>query len=149
VPRSVHPHTLHNGPSGWMLRGRELESGTVKEFVVARIAGGVELDDPGTSEVPDDIPRHDFDPLSWQVDPPETVTIATSSDFADESLRLLTGAVEVGRRDDEVIIEVPVTHRAAFRSRMAELGVRVRFVGPSATAEQMITRLRELAEVSD
>lgn len=147
-PRTVHPYTLHNGPSGWMLRGREAESDTVKEFVVARIASEVEVHDPGTSEVPDDIPRHDFDPLRWQVDPPETVTIATTGDFADEALQLLTGAVEVARRDDEVIIDVPVTHRAAFHSRMAELGVRVRFVGPSTTAEEMIMRLRALAEVS-
>jgi predicted DNA-binding transcriptional regulator YafY len=148
-PRTVHPHTLHNGPSGWMLRGREVESDTVKEFVVARIAGSVTLDDPGSAEVPEDIPRHDFNPMSWQLDPPETVTVATATAFAEEALQLLTGSQVIERTDDEVIIEVPVTHRAAFRSRMAELGVRVRFVGESANADEMISALRRLAEVGD
>lgn len=145
--RDVDPHSLHNGPSGWMLCGRELASDTVKEFVVARIAGAVQLEAPGTAAVPETVTRRDFDPLSWQVDPPETVTIATSPDFADEALALLTGATVVQRTEEDVIIAVQVTHRSAFRSRMAELGVRARFVDDSATAAEMMAALRRLAGV--
>ena len=50
--RTVHPHALHNGPSGWMLRGREVESDTVKEFVVRRMADDVAIGQPGSAEAP-------------------------------------------------------------------------------------------------
>lgn len=143
--RELHPHSLHNGPSGWMLRAREVDSTLVKAFVVARISGPVTLDDPGSAQVPDELPRRSFDPLTWPVDPPETVLIATSPEFAAEALDMLTGSSERERTEQEVIIAVPVTHRSAFRSRMAELGVRARFVGTSANADEMIMMLLQRA----
>lgn len=143
--RSVHPHTLHNGPSGWMLRGREVESDTVKEYVVERIFGAVSIEDPGSAEVPDSVPRHSFNPLSWAVDPPEDVTVATPVVHAGEVAAMLTGAVEQSRSGDEMFLVVPVTHRAAFRSRVLELGERVRLVGASATADELVTVLRAAA----
>lgn len=146
--RTVHPHTLHNGPSGWMLRGREVESNMVKEYVVERISGSVSIQAPGTSEVPESIPRRSFDPLTWVVDPPEEVLVATPAAHAAEVMGTLTGAAEHGRDGDEVIVKVPVTHRAAFRSRLYELGVRVRLVGPSANADELIVALRAAAEES-
>lgn len=144
-PRTVHPHTLHNGPSGWMLRGREVDSDLVKEYVVERISGAVALDDPGSAEVPDGIPRHSFNPLTWLVDQREDVLVATPVDHAEEVAAMLTGAVEQSRSGDEVILTVPVTHRAAFRSRLLELGERVRLVGESANADELITVLRAAA----
>lgn len=143
--RTVHPHTLHNGPSGWMLRGREIESDMVKEYVVERVFGAVTLDAPGSAEVPDSIPRHSFNPLTWAVDPPEDVQVATPVDHANEVAAMLTGALEQSRTADEVIFIVPVTHRAAFRSRVLELGERVRLVGESANADELITVLRTAA----
>lgn len=147
--RTVHPHTLHNGPSGWMLRGREIESDTIKEYVVERIWGSVSIQAPGTSEVPENIPRRSFDPLTWVVDPPEDVMVATSVAHAAEVLGMLTGAVEQERDHDEVIMRVPVTHRAAFRSRLYELGVRVRLVGPSSNADEMAAALHSAAGAVD
>lgn len=144
-PRTVHPHTLHNGPSGWMLRGREIESDKIKEYVVERIRGSVSIQAPGTSEVPESIPRRSFNPLTWVVDPPEDVLVATPAAHVEEVKGMLTGAVEQDRDDDEVILRVPVTHRAAFRSRLYELGVRVRLVGHSTNADEMITALRAVA----
>ena len=143
--RRVHPHTLHNGPSGWMLRGREVESDMIKEYVVERISGAVSIDDPGSAEVPDSIPRHSFDPLTWVVDPPEDVLVATPVEHAEEVVGMLTGAVEHSREDRQVILTVPVTHRAAFRSRIFELGERVRLVGSSANRDELIMVLRVAA----
>lgn len=144
--RTVHPHTLHNGPSGWMLRGREVESDMIKEYVVERISGAVRIDGPGTAELPEGIPRHSFDPLTWVVDPLEDVLVVTPVDHAEEVAAMLTGAVEQERRVDEVILVVPVTHRAAFRSRILELGERVRLVGPSANADELVAALRAVAD---
>lgn len=53
------------------------------------------------------------------------------------------------RDGDEVTLTVPVTHRAAFRSRLYELGVRVRLVGPSANADELMTALRAASGESD
>lgn len=144
-PRVVHPHTLHNGPSGWMLRGREVDSEVIKEFVVERISGRVSIDDPGSAEVPDGVPRHSFNPLTWLVDPLEDVLVGTPVEHAAEVTAVLTGAVEQSRTDQEVIMTVPVTHRAAFRSRIFELGDRVRLVGPSVNADELIAALAAIA----
>jgi predicted DNA-binding transcriptional regulator YafY len=143
--RRVHPHTLHNGPSGWMLRGREVDSDLIKEFVVERISGAVSIDDPGSADVPDSIPRHSFDPLTWDVDPLEDVLVVIPAEHADEVASVLTGAVEHSRSGDQVILTVPVTHRAAFRSRIFELGGRVRLVGSSANRDELIMVLRSAA----
>jgi predicted DNA-binding transcriptional regulator YafY len=148
--RTVHPHTLHNGPSGWMLRGREVESGMVKEYVVRRIVGDVAIDRPGSAAVPEPVPRRSFDPMTWDVDPPVDVTLATTADYEPEVLRVMTGSrvAERGRETgvgDEVRIVVPVTHRVAFRSRLFELGLRVRVVDPPAARELVLAVLGEIA----
>ena len=52
----------------------------------------------------------------------------------------------VGRRDDEVLIAVVVTNRVAFRSRLLELGLRVRLVGPPEAVEMVLAALRRVAQ---
>ena len=125
-PRTVHPHLLHNGPSGWMLRGREVESGIVKP--------------PGV------VPRLSFDPMTWEVDPPLEVVLATSPGFEREVCRMMSGGRVVGGRDDEVLIAVVVTNRVAFRSRLLELGPQVRVVEPPEAVEMVVAALRRLAQ---
>jgi predicted DNA-binding transcriptional regulator YafY len=142
--RTVHPHTLHNGPSGWMLRGREVESGVVKEYVVRRMANDVQIDRPGSAAVPEPVPKHSFNPMTWQVDPPVEVTLVTTPDFELEVRRVLTGSRVIAGSADEVRIVVPVTNRVAFRSRLFELGLRVRVVDPPTGREAVLTALREV-----
>ena len=144
--RTVHPHVLHNGPSGWMLRGREVESGIVKEFVVRRMADDVVIGQPGSSEPPGVVPRLSFDPMTWEVDPPIEVILATSPSFEREVCRVMSGGRVVGLRDDEVLIAVVVTNRVAFRSRLLELGLRVRVVGPPEAVEMVLAALRRVAQ---
>ena len=143
--RTVHPHVLHNGPSGWMLRGREMESGMVKEFVVRRMADDVAIGQPGSAEPPGVVPRLSFDPMTWEVDPPLEVVLATSPSFEREVCRVMSGGRIVGGRDDEVLIAVVVTNRVAFRSRLLELGPQVRVVGPPEAVEMVVAALRRLA----
>ena len=145
-PRTVHPHLLHNGPSGWMLRGREVESGMVKEFVVRRMADDVVIGQPGSAEPPGVVPRLSFDPMTWEVDPPLEVVLATSQSFEREVCRVMSGGRVVGGRDDEVLIAVVVTNRVAFRSRLLELGPQVRVVGPPEAVEMVVAALRRLVE---
>ena len=144
--RTVHPHALHNGPSGWMLRGREAESGMVKEFVVRRMADDVVIGQPGSSEPPGVVPRLSFDPMTWEVDPPIEVILATTPDLQRQVARAMSGGRVVGRRDDEVLIAVVVTNRVAFRSRLLELGLRVRMVGPPEAVDMVLAALRRVAQ---
>ena len=144
--RTVHPHALHNGPSGWMLRGCEVESGVVKEFVVRRMADDVVIGQPGTAETPDVVPRLSFDPMTWEVDPPIEVILAAAPDLQQEVSRVMSGGRVVGRRDGEVLVAVVVTNRVAFRSRLLELGPQVRVVGPPEAVEMVVAALRRLAQ---
>jgi predicted DNA-binding transcriptional regulator YafY len=146
VRRTVHPYTLHNGPSGWMLRGREVESGIVKEFVVRRMGHDVEIDQPGTAELPEVIPRRSFDPMTWEVDPPLEVRLSTAPDFEPEVLRVMTGSEVIGRSGQEVLVRLMVTHRVAFRSRLCELGLRARVVGSEESYQRVVHALRAVAE---
>ena len=144
--RTVHPHALHNGPSGWMLRGREAESGMVKEFVVGRMADDVVIGQPGSSEPPGVVPRLSFDPMTWEVDPPLEVLLETAPDLQREVCRVMSGGTVVGRRGDGVLIAVVVTNRVAFRSRLLELGLRVRVVEPPEAVEVVLSALRRVAQ---
>ncbi|HEU5483845.1 MAG TPA: WYL domain-containing protein [Microlunatus sp.] len=146
VRRTVHPHALHNGPSGWMLRGLETESGMVKEFVVDRMADDVMIGQPGTAEAPVSVPRLSFDPMTWEVDPPLEVTLAVTPGFQREVCRVMTGGRVVATCEDEVQVAVVVTNRVAFRSRLLELGLRVQVIGPAEATDRVVTALRAVAE---
>jgi predicted DNA-binding transcriptional regulator YafY len=141
--REVHPYTVHSGPSGWVLRGRETGSETVKSFVVSRIADDVVIDRPGSAEAVRTVPHREFDPMRWEVDPAVDVTLLTRAEHVDEVGRSLAGAQVVDDTDPEnVRMSVRVTHRAAFRSRLYTLGVRVRVLGPEEIVDEIVSELR-------
>lgn len=153
--REVNPYTVHSGPSGWVLRARETGDTTVKTFVVSRITSEVEIDHPGTAEVVKTVQHHDFDPLHWDVDPPVDVVVQTRADHVEEVRRALAGAkVEDdsepdGASDDPVRMVVRVTHRAAFRSRLYTLGVRVRVLEPAEIVDEILAELQAFAAAGE
>ena len=129
-----------------MLRGREVESGVIKEFVVRRMASDVVIGQPGTAELPEVVPRLSFDPMTWEVDPPLEVILAVQAEFEREVCRVMSGGRVIARRDDEVAVAVVVTNRVAFRSRLLDLGLRVRVVGPPEACDRVIAALHAVAE---
>jgi predicted DNA-binding transcriptional regulator YafY len=148
--REVHPYTVHSGPSGWVLRGRETGSETVKSFVVSRIADDVVIDRPGSAETVKIVPHRHFDPMRWEVDVPVEVTLSTRADHVDEVRRSLAGARVSDDSDPETVrMIVRVTHRAAFRSRLYTLGVRVRVLGPDEIVDEIVSELRAVAAVGE
>jgi predicted DNA-binding transcriptional regulator YafY len=148
--REVHPFTVHSGPSGWVLRGRETGSQTVKSFVVSRIADDVVIDRPGTAEVVRTVPHRDFDPMRWDVDPPVDVVLQTEARYVEEVRRALAGAqVDDAADPSDVRMIVRVTHRAAFRSRLYTLGVRVRVLEPPDVRAEILTELAAFAELGE
>lgn len=143
--RLVHPHRVHLRPGGWYLRGRVDGEDEVKTFRVDRM-GRVELDQPGTAEVPPAESHLSIDPVAWQVDPPLVAVLATTPEHVPQVRAMLGGGVPVTGSDGEpavtdvpgeVLLDVPVTNRSAFRGRLFELGSRVRLVGPPLLRDEI------------
>lgn len=146
--RHVHPYTLYSSPSGWILRGRETSNEVIKEFVVSRMADDVAIDQPGTAEVVESPPRSSFDPMDYAIDEPVDVVFSTERGHLAEVHRVLGGAEVVGQDGDQVLLSRCVTNRAAFWSRLYELGVRVRVVGPPELRAEVLDDLRAVARGS-
>jgi predicted DNA-binding transcriptional regulator YafY len=143
-PRVVHPSRVHSGPSGWYLSGREDGDGrqVVKEFVVSRMTG-IELDHPGTADPVDEPVRRSLDPLTWEVDPPTEVVLATPAQQRVLVENLLGTPVSAGEADGLLTMTYVVTNRRIFRYRVYELGTRVRVVSPDDVRAEIIAELRE------
>src|SRR5690606_7962890 len=109
-------------------RGREDGSDLVKSFVVSRMSEVV-ADLPGTARR-DETSRHTgLHPMTWEIDPPVEVTLHASAEYAADVRRwLLEPASESDLGDGTVELRYLVTNREALRSRLYELGTRVRLV---------------------
>jgi predicted DNA-binding transcriptional regulator YafY len=144
VARVAHPWSVHPGPSGWYLQAREDELDTAKEFVVGRMVG-LQLDRPGTAEVPTSSPRSQLDPLRWQVDPPLRAVVETTVEHRPQVEHLLgePGVVELA--GDVARLSYEVTHRGPFRWRLYELGPRVRLLAPEALRREVEAELVAVA----
>lgn len=144
VPRVAHPWSVHPGPSGWYLRAREDGQPTLKEFVVGRMAA-LELDRPGTAEVPASSPRRQLDPLRWEVDPPLTVVVETTAEHRPQVEHLLGGPDAIEVVGTRMRMTYRVTHRGPFRWRLYELGPRVRLLAPEVLRREVEAELAAVA----
>jgi predicted DNA-binding transcriptional regulator YafY len=137
VRRVVHPHALHVKPGGWYLTANEEGSDTAKTFVVSRMSE-VSVDAPGTATVPEEPARPQLDPITWLIDDVTEATVSTTAEHQEQVETMLGRPRTVDERDGgTVVLTIPVTHRAAFRRRVYELGTRVRVLGPADLREQM------------
>ncbi len=148
APRLVHPESVRNQDGVWYLRAVEdadRESGPVKTFVVDRMSG-TETGAPGSAH-PVRAAHHDgLHPLTWQVDPPVDVELETSPAFEPDVRRWLGEPVAVETGPGDVVrLRYRVSHRAALRARLNELGRRVRLVGPAEVRDEVIAALAAAA----
>jgi predicted DNA-binding transcriptional regulator YafY len=171
TPRCVHPHALHVKPGGWYLTANEDGHSQAKTFVVSRMRD-VSVDDPGTAVVPDEPARPQLDPISWSIDPVVDVTVRTTGEHREQVEAMLgrattaetdaragigidagtdtdvaTGSSEAGT--EIVTLTIPVTHRAAFRRRVYELGTRVMVTGPPDVRDEMAQELLAVVRGDD
>ena len=145
--REVHPCRLRHGPSGWYLSANETGSDVVKEWVLSRMSG-VEIEAPGTARpVPvfEDAPRG-MDPMDWDVDPPVDVVLSTCTDHVDYVLRVFRHSHRGPDLGENPTVEVTVTHREAFRSRLFMLGTRAVVVSPAEVRDEVVAHLRAIAD---
>lgn len=143
--RRLQPHSLHLRTGGWYLRAQEDGGAEVKTFRLDRMSA-VMLGQPGTAAVPPAQQHLLIDPIGWQVDPPVVAVLATTVEHEPQVRAMLaTGSDEDESGDSgstdaaasEVRLRLLVTNRAAFRSRLYELGSRVRLLGPTELRDEV------------
>lgn len=152
TPRVVHPDSVRNQNSIWYLRGIEEEDlvglgehpePVVKVFVVSRMAD-VDADAPGSARQLPPVRHPGLHPMSWEIDPPVEVTLQAPAQFEADVRRWLGQPVAVEEAGgDDVVLRYRVTHRAALRTRLFELGDRVRILGPADVRAEVIAVLDE------
>jgi predicted DNA-binding transcriptional regulator YafY len=142
--RAVHPDSVRAQNGTWYLRAFEDAADRSKVFVVSRMSD-VAADPPGTAR---SIPRTrhpGLHPMSWQIDPPVEVTLGTTVEYLPDVERWLGRPVSYRDVGDRVEVLYVVTHRAALRARLYQLGTRVQVLGPEAIRKEILTELTEMA----
>ncbi len=162
--RVVHPESVRTQNGTWYFRGVEETAGgapvtdlaspdlagpdhhgiVVKTFVVARMKDVVA--DPPASAVRVTPAEHaGLHPMSWTIDPPVDVVLATTADYRPDVVRWLGSPADEQVEGDQVMMRYRVTNRAALRARLYELGRRVRLVGPDDVRQELVDELRAIA----
>jgi predicted DNA-binding transcriptional regulator YafY len=156
--REVHPESLRTQNGTWYLRGVEdadlaeapPDGAVVKAFVVGRMKDP-EVGAPGSARALPAIHHTGLHPMTWEIDPPVEVTLQTTAVFEPDVRRWLGEPLSVervpGEGEDAVLIRYRVTHRAALRARLNELGRRVRIVGPEDVRAEVVAELAAAAGV--
>lgn len=154
--RVVHPESLRTQNGTWYLRGVEeddlaADHPLVKTFVVGRMKDP-ELGAPESAQPLPAVRHTGLHPMTWEIDPPVDVTLQTTAAFEPDVRRWLGEPVAVtpAAGDAEMVrMTYRVTHRAALRARLNELGRRVRIVGPEDVRAEVVAELADAARVGD
>lgn len=142
--RLVHPVSLRTQQGTWYLRAVEDGADVVKRFVVSRMSD-VDADAPGSAAAVDDSEPESLHPLAWEVDEPSEVVLRTPPMYADDVRRWLGAPLAVVEAGEESILTYRVTHRAAMRARIHQLGTRVRVEGPAEFRDELLAELATMA----
>lgn len=152
--RLVHPESVSNQNGIWYLRGVEqadlgAEPPLLKAFVVSRMSDVV-IGASGSAEAIASIRHAGLHPMTWEIDPPVDVVLEVTADFEPDVRRWLGEPDGVApAAGDLVQLTYRVTHRAALRARLNELGRRVRVVGPPEVRAEVIAALADAAGLSE
>ncbi|TWG97411.1 WYL domain-containing protein [Nocardioides sp. J9] len=142
--RTVHPESVRNQNSTWYLRGVEdadLDEPVAKAFVVSRMSDA-DAGPVGSAQPIPSVRHTGLHPMSWEIDPPVDVTLRAPAHYEPDVRRWLGEPVRVEDAGDaQVLITYRVTHRAALRTRLNELGDRVRIEGPDEVRAEVIAAL--------
>jgi len=141
--RTVHPSSVRTQNNKWYLVGREEGDDILKTFVASRM-GAVGVGAPGSAERQSSARHHGLHPMTWEIDPPIEVVLRAPADFVPDVHRWLGEPQREEKTDDGVRLVYLVTHRAALRRRVYELGPRVEVVGPEEIRDEIIAELEQL-----
>lgn len=142
--RVVHPESVRTQNGTWYLRGREEGGEIVKWFVVSRMSE-VTADAAGSAVRPEFARRSGLDPMTWEIDPPVEVRLRAAAEYVPDVERRLGEPAATREVDGGAELDYVVTHRAALRSRLYELGPRVEVLGPDDVRAEMLDELAFMA----
>ncbi len=153
--RTVDPYGLLTRDGFWYVVGYEHESGLRKTFRVDRIDGEAVLDTGAEAFVA----PADFDPVAAVFTDPKRLAEEGAEPVdalvAVDSLRAASVVREVGaasvierRADGGVVVKVPATNRAAFRSWVLGLLDHAEVVAPPEVRSELVGWLEQVAERS-
>lgn len=144
-PRLVHPHFVYPGTSGWHLVGHEDGGTSNEEFVTDRMSA-VRVDLPRTADQWHGPYGDELEPRAPAGDEPVDVTVETTPAHRDQ-VETLLGTPSYHEVDDDVVrLTIRVTHRSAFRTRVFELGPRVRVLAPESIRSELLRELESLLD---
>ena len=141
--REVEPVRMHTTAAGWWLRARD-EDGTVKWFRLDRMSH-VELGEPWSADADIEDPGDSLNPHTWPEDPPVTVRLAVPAEHLHGVVLTFPHARVDDAGEGPALVDVEITNRAAFFGWLVETGTRVRLIGPPEVADEVRSRLREVA----
>lgn len=143
--RALHPESVRFQNERWYLRGLETDGDVVKVFVVQWMSS-VTAGPPGSAHRVEAESTLSLHPLGWQVDPPVGVVLRTTAGYQPDVERWLGRPERIWDGGGQIDLQYRITHRAAFRARVYELGLRVRVLSPEAVRREILDELTGMAE---
>lgn len=144
--RTVDPWRLSFRNGHWYLAGFDRGRGAERLYRVDRIASAPELGPPGSAETVG--PAATRAPAApWETGGDEEVVarLLVDADQAGWAISQLgADAVEERRPDGTVVIALPVTNRAAFRSFVLGFLEHAEVLGPDELRRELVTWLEDL-----
>lgn len=144
--RTVDPYRLAFRNGYWYLAGHDRDRGADRSFRLDRLTSPPELGPAGAFGRPPS--RSTRPPAPWEMGDEEEVTarVLVDRDQADRVVAEVgAGAVVQRGEDGEVVVELRVTNRAAFRSWVLGLLDRAEVVEPAELRADIVAWLERLA----
>jgi len=147
--RHVDPWGILFRRGHWYVVGHDRDRGEPRSFRVDRIQGEVDAGSPGAFDPPDRLePGAVLRDEPWRYGEEETVAARVLVDASQAAAvvdQVGAGAVVERRDDGGVIVELPVTNTAAFRSFVVGLLDAAEVVGPPELRAEMVAWLEAVA----
>jgi proteasome accessory factor B len=146
--RRIDPYRLQFQRGRWYLSGLDHSHGEARSFRLERIDGPVAVLDEPPFERPDEEPPSGASRGAWELGDDDIVAarVLVDPDVARWALQHV-GPDHVGeeRADGSVVVELPVTNRAAFRSFVLGFLDHAEVLEPPELRDEIVAWLAELA----
>jgi predicted DNA-binding transcriptional regulator YafY len=143
--RTLDPYGLSFRNGHWYVSGRDHDRDDIRQFRLDRVDGGVATAGPPGAFEPS---ATGDQPPPWRMGDEEqvTATLLVDADQAGWAIgQVGPDAVHERQADGSVILELPVTNRAAFRSFVLGFLDHAEVLGPEALRDEIVAWLEMVA----
>lgn len=145
--RTVRPYRVDYQRGRWYLSGYDELRDDERAYRVDRIEGSVTVLEGSTFEPPSTtVPGMAVAPWQLEVDPPVTARVRLGGPLVEWAVQQLgPGHVVVENPDGSVVVQLPVTHRAAFVSFVLSLLDHAEVLEPPDLRDEIVAWLEGVA----